>query len=149
MWCEVLNRTSTINRVASKLGGLVEDKYSKHIVYVYLFGSIVEGRCTEESDIDVAIRFYDHVPRETQWRIIKEILSIVDENIDIVNLGNASPIIRMTVYSRGKLIYCNNRDILFLDQNKTLKLYDDFLHIARPYRRKMVEYVERRSTKKV
>ena len=76
---------SVIDRIVPKLRKLVEERYSEYIVYVYLFGSVVEGRATRESDIDVAIRFYDHTSREMQWNIIKEILSIVDEDLDIVN----------------------------------------------------------------
>ncbi len=140
---------SVIDRIVPKLRKLVEERYSEYIVYVYLFGSVVKGRATRESDIDVAIRFYDHTSREIQWNIIKEILSIVDEDLDIVNLNRASPVLRMIVYSRGKLVYCNNRYILFLDQNKALKLYNDFLHIAKPYYKKMMEYVEKRVAEKV
>ncbi len=144
-----MNEDFIVGRVSSKLRRIIEERYREHIVYVYLFGSTVEGRSTRESDVDVAIRFYDHVPRELQWRIIKEILSLIDEDVDIVNLNRASPVLKMSVYSRGKLVYCNDRRILFLDQNRALKLYDDYLHIAKPYYEKMVKYVERRSTKKI
>ncbi len=140
---------TVIESVASKLRKLVEERYSKHVVYVYLFGSAVEGRATRESDVDVAIRFYDDTPREVQWSIIKDLLSAIDEDIDVVNLNRASPVLRMAIYSRGKLVYCNDRYILFLDQNRTLKLYQDFLHIAKPYYRKMVERIEKRITKEI
>ncbi len=138
-----------VEKVAEEFRRLIASRYSDYIVYVYLFGSLVEGRATEESDIDIAIRFYDHVQRETRWRVVKEILGIISEDIDIVDLDRASPVLRMVVYSRGRLIYCRNRWILFLDQNKTIKLYNDYLHIARPYYRKMVEYLEKRTTKKI
>ena len=138
-----------VEKVAEEFRRLIASRYSDYIVYAYLFGSLVEGRATEESDIDIAIRFYDHVQRETRWRVVKEILGIISEDIDIVDLDRASPVLRMVVYSRGRLIYCRDRWILFLDQNKTIKLYNDYLHIARPYYRKMVEYLEKRTTKKI
>ncbi len=135
---------TVIESIASKLRKLVEERYSKHVVYVYLFGSTAEGRATRESDVDVVIRFYDNTPREVQWSIVKDLLSTIDEDIDVVNLNRASLVLRMAVYGRGKLVYCNDRYILFLDQNRTLKLYQDFLHIAKPYYRKMIERIEKR-----
>lgn len=144
----LLNK-SIIDNVSSKLKIFVRNKYSDYIVYVYLFGSIIEERATRESDIDIAIRFYDHVSRGERWRIIKELLSMIDEDIDIVDLGRASPVLRMVVYSRGKLVYCRDRWILFLDQNRTVKQYNDYLYIAKPYYKKMVEYLEKRTVKKI
>ena len=35
---------TVIEGVASKLRKLVEERYSKYVVYVYLFGSAVEGK---------------------------------------------------------------------------------------------------------
>ena len=144
-----MGKRDVVDRVASVVREIVSTRYSDYIVYVYLFGSHVEGRATRESDVDVAIRFYSSVPRRTRWRIIKELLKTISEDIDIVDLEKASIVLRMAVYRSGKLIYCRDNWILFLDQNKTLKLYNDWLHISKPYYKRMVEYFERRDTKEV
>ncbi len=138
-----------VERVVGRLRRVLEERFSDYVVYAYVFGSVVEGRGTCESDVDVALRFYDNVDRRVRWDIIKFLLADISEDIDIVDLGRASPVLRMVVYSRGKLVYCRDRWILFLDQNRTLKLYNDYLHIARPYYRKMVEYIERRASKEI
>ncbi len=140
---------NTTNEVIEELKKIFREKFRDSIVYVYLFGSVAEGRATRESDIDIAIRFYDNVDQKIRWKIIKELLADIRWDIDIVDLEKASPVLRMAVYSRGKLIYCRDRWILYLDQNKTLKLYNDYLHIARLHYKKMVEYIERRASKKI
>jgi len=138
-----------VEKVVRRLRSILEERFSDYIVYAYVFGSVVEGRGTCESDVDVALRFYDSIDRRVRWNIIKFLLADISEDVDIVDLERVSPVLRMAVYSRGKLVYCRDRWILFLDQNRTLKLYNDYLYIARPYYRKMVEYIERRASKEV
>ena len=133
----------------SRLGNVIEKQYNHLIAYVYLFGSVVEDRSTIESDIDVAVRFFDNVPRETRYQVFKELLSIVDENIDLVDLSRASTVLRMEVYNRGKLIYCKDKGLLYRDQIYTLKAYDDYLYVSRRFREKMVKYIERMLSKKI
>lgn len=62
-------------------------------------------------------------------------MSFIDEDVDVVNLNRASPVLKMSVYSRGKLVYCNNHNILFLDQNRAVKLYDDYPRDSRGFER--------------
>ncbi len=132
-----------------RLSSIIERQYNHLIAYVYLFGSVIEDRSTIESDIDVAVRFFNNVSQETRYQVFKELLSIIDENIDLVDLSRASTVLRMEVYNRGKLVYCKDKDLLYMDQIYTLKAYDDYLHVSRRFREKMVRYIERMLSKKI
>ena len=132
-----------------RLSSIIERQYNHLIAYVHLFGSVIEDRSTIESDIDVAVRFFNNVSQETRYQVFKELLSIIDENIDLVDLSRASTVLRMEVYNRGKLVYCKDKDLLYMDQIYTLKAYDDYLHVSRRFREKMVRYIERMLSKKI
>lgn len=61
IWRYALNKDLVAEKVSSKLRRIIEKRYREYVVYVYLFGSTIENRFTCESDVDIAIRFYDHV----------------------------------------------------------------------------------------
>ncbi len=136
-----------VDKVLDKLRELFTKRYRDYIAYAYLFGSVVEGRATCESDIDIAIRFYNSVSKREQWRIVKEISGDVSEDIDLVILSIDSPVLCMSVFSHGVLFYCRDKWLLFLDHNRVLKLYNDFLYIARPYKERLMECIEKGITK--
>ncbi len=139
----------SIEEFIEKMNALIKDRYREYVVYAYLFGSVVEGRATRESDIDVALRFYDHVSDRERFRVFKELLAIIDEDIDLVDLSKASIVLRMDVYSRGRIIYCSDREALFRDQLDTLKKFDDFRFIARWFKKRMVNDIERMFSKEI
>lgn len=65
------------------------------IHFILLFGSKAEGKDTSESDTDIAV-YADHVLSEDEKiNIIFELSSILrTENIDLVDLKTASPLLK-------------------------------------------------------
>jgi len=75
-----------------------------YILLAFVFGSFAEGRLTERSDFDIAILFKD-TPDITILSEIQDAISeITGRNVDIVILNNASPIIKMQVLKKGRLL---------------------------------------------
>ncbi len=95
------------------------------IAFAFIFGSFSEGNVTAHSDIDIAVFFC--TPADF-YRIndLRETLSKeLKIETDIVNLNNASPIIRMQVLKKGILLLKNNTHAYNDFFVKTVKEYDD------------------------
>lgn len=90
----------------------IEKKFEKlfaennEIISVHLFGSHAKGTATEKSDIDCAILFKkDSVPDAFKLIEIREHLSdTFNQDVDLICLNTASPIISMQIYKYGKTL---------------------------------------------
>ena len=95
------------------------------VVLVFVFGSVVKGKMTPFSDLDIAI-FFSKTTDLYRVNDLKEKLSeILNIAVDIVVLNNASPIIKMQVLKNGALLI--NKDPRTYNEFfvKTVKEYDD------------------------
>lgn len=106
-------------------------KDKEEILLAFVFGSIVSGHMTEESDIDIAILF-SHKPQFQEiLNASDEICSAIGREIDLVVLNDSSPIIRMQVLKSGKLIKSKSDAVYNSFFVKTLKEYDDLKYIRK------------------
>ena len=96
------------------------------VILVFLFGSFADGNVTTFSDLDIAI-FFSNTTDFYRINDLKEKLSEMLNNIevDIVNLNNASPVIKMQVLKKGTLLV--NKDPKAYNEFfvNTVKEYDD------------------------
>ncbi len=58
---------------------------------IFLFGSLGEGKITDDSDIDIAIRGY---PRGKFFSLLGKLLLALDHPVDLVNLDSQDPFAR-------------------------------------------------------
>ncbi len=107
-------------------------QYFKHkdvASLVFIFGSIVSGHMTEQSDIDIAVLF-SHKPQLNEILSTKdEVCTAIGREIDLVVLNDSSPVIRMQVLKNGKLIKNESNAMYNAFYVKTLKEYDDLKYI--------------------
>ena len=91
-------------------------KICDKIDYIYLFGSSVEERCTDESDIDLAIISNDSASKlcnRSSYREFKERLYAIDTDQEYDRLQfnslkairNSKEPICLDIISKGKLLY--------------------------------------------
>lgn len=74
----------------------------------YRFGSTVEGSERSDSDIDLAF-LADHRMDALDRFAIQERLALrLHQDVDLVDLGHASTVMRMQVVSRGRLLLDRN-----------------------------------------
>ena len=97
----------------------------EEVLLGYMFGSFVEGRLTNESDVDIALLFEKEPDLPTLVSIMNGITDITDRKVDIVVLNYASPIIRMQVLKRGRLLKKTNDKIYNDFFLRAVKEYDD------------------------
>ncbi|HHN64179.1 MAG TPA: hypothetical protein ENK09_02310 [Nitrospirae bacterium] len=101
------------------------------VLLAFVFGSFIEDRQTEESDIDIAILFKQRPDFSTLTEIIDTLSGIAKREADIVVLNDSSPIIRMQVLKKGRLIKKINDSVYNDFFTRTIKEYDDLKRIRK------------------
>ncbi len=108
------------------------------VLLAFVFGSFIEDRQTEESDIDIAILFKQRPDFSTFTEIIDTLSGIAKREADIVVLNDSSPIIRMQVLKKGRLIKKINDSVYNDFFTRTIKEYDDLKRIRKEQERNIL-----------
>lgn len=116
--------------IISKLTILFSKK--PDIILAFLFGSIAQGKTHKFSDIDVGVYYKREPAFKRHLQLINDICGILEtDDVDVVNMNSASPLIVHDILSFGKLLICRNDDFYVNLRIKTLREYDDMTHILR------------------
>jgi predicted nucleotidyltransferase len=96
----------------------------------YLFGSQVTGQTHAESDVDVAVLLDAALTAETCFAARLALIGALSQlfgtdDVDVVVLNEAAPLLAYTVLRHGVLLYCANEDARVEFQVHTLRLYED------------------------
>ncbi len=99
----------------------IAEKYE--LYFILLFGSMVTGTATEESDIDVAI-YGRHILTETEKiQLTVEFFPLLKtEKIDLVDIKIASPLLRKKIFDAYKILYVKDASLLY--QVELTSLYE-------------------------
>ena len=98
---------------------------------IYIFGSFADDWLRPESDIDIAFLTWKKIPAVEKWKIQEELASLLDIDIDLVDLKDASVVLRAEVVENGTRIHteneyeCDNFEVttysMYADLNETRK----------------------------
>ena len=98
---------------------------------IYIYGSFAENRVTPESDIDIAFLTWNKISAVEKWKIQEKLASLLDIDVDLVDLKDASVVLRAEVVENGRRIYteneyeCDNFEVttysMYADLNETRK----------------------------
>lgn len=98
---------------------------------IYVYGSYALNQETSDSDIDLAFLTEDKISAVEKWKIQEELAALLDKDIDLVDIKNASTVLRKEIVEKGKLIYCADKYktdsfemtsySMYLDLNETRK----------------------------
>lgn len=72
---------------------------------IYIFGSYADNTMTPESDIDIAFLSFQKISPVEKWKIQEELASILNQDVDLIDLKDATIILRTEVVEKGKLIF--------------------------------------------
>lgn len=95
------------------------------LVGIYIFGSYADNSATPASDIDIAFLTFSKVSAVEKWKIQEELASILDIDIDLVDLKDATVILRAEVIEKGKLIYSADSYQVDYFEMTTYSMYAD------------------------
>lgn len=106
-------------------------KDKEETLLVFIFGSLVGGHMTEESDVDIAILFKRMPDFKEILHLKNDLSELMKRETDIVVLNNSSPIIRMQVLKNGVLVVNRNSAIYNDFFVRTIKEYDDLKRLRK------------------
>jgi len=115
-----------------KLSKKVVNKLKElNISLVYLFGSYVNKKMNFQSDIDIAILFYDDSYKKYKLKIYSELYKIFSDifknrEVDIVFLNESPLTLKFEVVTSGKPIYFEKIDTHYEYKERVIKEYIDF-----------------------
>jgi len=72
---------------------------------IYLFGSFHSNQATEKSDIDIAILADYKLLPVARWEIQSELATILNREVDLVDLLSASTVMQFQVIKEGSCLY--------------------------------------------
>lgn len=102
-----------------------------NIQLAFVFGSLVKGYYTKESDIDIAILFENKPDLNMILELKANLENALTNEVDIAILNDASPVLKMQVLKNGILIFKKNDMIynkFFVD---TINQYDDLKRVRK------------------
>lgn len=83
-------------------------KHIPELLGIYVFGSYVSNSMMSESDIDIAFLSFQKIPPVKKWKIQEGLASLLDRDIDLVDLKDATVVLRAEIVENGKRIYAGN-----------------------------------------
>ncbi len=122
-----------LNKNAAKFG----------IIYAIIFGSAISNYFREDSDIDIAIRFSEHVSLERIAEINCGISKITHRNVDLIDISNAPPGLKYEIFVNGQLLYCKSRKIYVEDKALAYSEYLDFKWVSDFHFRRVMNALRR------
>jgi len=90
---------------------------------IYIFGSCAKGTSHKNSDIDIAFLSDEDFTDYEIFMIAQELASLLNIEIDLVDLKKSSTVFKAQVVGTGKTIYCNNDTRRMYFEMDTFKEY--------------------------
>lgn len=101
-------------------------KKNKNIVFASIFGSSQDGIIKDNSDLDLAIYFYNKEDYMSHATLLSEISSMLDfDNIDFVDLNSTENIVLAFEALRGKIFYKADPEKAAEYTSLIARLYED------------------------
>lgn len=109
-----------------------------NIKLLYIFGSYAKEQNNEKSDLDIAILLGDGYNPMSKLNIIGELIDIFNrDDIDLVILNDANPVLKHQIIKYGKVLYMDSEETKVNFEVKVLKEYMDMEH----FRKTQMKYV--------
>jgi len=82
------------------------------ILVAYLFGSHAKKTNTSESDVDVAVLLSETPKKLLDYYLYlaNKLSEILGDNVDLVILNTAPPLLKHQVIKNGEIVYCRNEE---------------------------------------
>lgn len=132
-----------VEEILPRLAELCE---GKPVVLLYLYGSHAKGTQTELSDVDMGVLL--DLPKERrpdfEIRFIGDLMEVFGrEDMDLVVLNDAGPLLRDKVIREGRLVYGASEAARIAFESRTIAEYLDFRHYSEIYNRYLFDAIRR------
>lgn len=75
---------------------------------IYLFGSYATGLTHPNSDIDLAYLSNKTISHYERFLIAQELSELVNVDVDLIDLHEASTVFQVQIIAKGKVIFCGD-----------------------------------------
>ena len=106
-------------------------KGRQEILLVFLFGSFASRRIRPSSDVDIGILYKTIPDIDAINAVTAELSSVLQREVDLVVLNQASPILKMQILKKGILLYAVGRKYFSQFFTDTVNQYDDLKRIRK------------------
>jgi predicted nucleotidyltransferase len=90
---------------------------------IYLFGSMASSLNNKNSDLDLAFLATNTISSTTRFDISQEIASILNIDVDLIDLQAASEVMRFEIISKGRCLFSDNSTFVENFEDKAYMLY--------------------------
>ena len=90
---------------------------------IYLFGSQAQQQSRKDSDIDLAFLSERTLSHYERFMIAEELAAILNYDVDLVDLKEATTVFQAQVVGKGKVLYCADDDKKAQFEMKVFKEY--------------------------
>ncbi len=80
------------------------------MMMAYVFGSFANDQQNADSDLDLAIFCKEKLGATERWELAQKIAAHINRDVDLVDLAEASTVMRYQIIGYGKRIYCANEN---------------------------------------
>lgn len=108
---------------------LVLELLKKHLPdlqMVYIFGSSGTPFENQESDLDIAVLTPTRLDNVFRFNLSQEIARKISRDVDLIDLQQASTVLRFQIVSTGKRIYCRDKNFCALFETLVYSMYIRF-----------------------
>ena len=101
-----------------------------NVLFAFIFGSYVKGRDKRESDLDVAV-FFNNPPEGLDLLgYINKLSDILEKDVHLIVLNNASPILRHQVVKYGIRLIKKDESLYTRFREKTMTDYEEYKNVS-------------------
>ena len=81
------------------------------LIALYRFGSQAKGTARRDSDVDLAVLARDPIPNLRRFELAQELAVRLHRDVDLIDLRNASTVMRMQVLSTGTCLETQDESV--------------------------------------
>ncbi len=128
-------------RAVKKVIQLICEKIAD-VQAIYFFGSAAVNLATSESDIDLAVLAGQKLEPNQLWQVAQALASLLNKEVDLIDLWQASTVMRWQVVNTGQRLYCKDKSICDAFENTAFSAYIRF----NDERREIIEEIQKRGS---
>lgn len=91
--------------------------------FIVLFGSTAKNRESKSNDIDLAFLGGESKSAYDLFVMGQKLASLLDQEVDLIDLNMVSTVMQMQIVHHGKVIYCSNEKKRMEFEVKVYKMY--------------------------
>lgn len=131
-----VNRSPSVEEIRKKLMPVFEEQGAE---LVLLFGSAASGTMHKRSDIDLAFLFEG--PLDIVALTNKVIQRLRTDNVDVVDLRHAPPLLRYLVAKNGRVLYEKREGLFNIYYSLAFRMYVDSRKLREAQRAAISQYL--------